>query len=910
MTLSSGTRLGPYEIQSPLGAGGMGEVYRAKDTRLDRTVAIKVLPSHLSSDPELKQRMEREAKAISALQHANICTLYDIGAQDGTDFLVMEFLEGQTLAERLAKGPLPLDQVLKIGTEIAQALDKAHQQGIIHRDLKPANIMLTKAGAKLMDFGLAKPDLPIAARAIGPLTPSTPTMNLASLTAAVSPLTQKGLIVGTFQYMAPELLQGAAADARSDLFSFGCVLYEMITGRRAFEGKSQLSVFTAILEKDPEPITASQPLAPPMLDRLVRACLAKDPADRFQSAHDVAMDLRWMADAIADFSPAESAKPFRQFDKSWTAWAGALALFLIVLAGFAGYRWARSSGEAISLHAEIPPPDKFSLDTTGDAGGMPVLSPQGDKLAFVAHSGETKLLWVRSLNRDSPQALDGTAGAAHPFWSPDGRYIGFFASGKLMKIPAAGGPIASLADAPNSRGGSWGNDVIVFAPDFASGLEKVSAQGGTATPATVLDKTRHSTQRWPWFLPDGRHFIFLATSHTGGDPKQNGIYFGSVDSTESRLLVATESAAQYASGYLLYQVNTALVAQPFDPQRGVLSGSAIPLVNNLRDDVGVWRSIFAVSQNGLMVYQAGSADSARSHLVWFDRTGKELADYDPQETTINDVHALLGVRDVRLSPDNKRVAFASGTGIWTLDLDRKTKTRITFDQQVVQEPAWSPDGKALIFSLQVTTGGGTVKIQSKSSDGSGTEKTLLAEQSAYRYPGLSPDGKYLTYLCCDGDKMVSLWVRPVNGDAKPVAVVQPPSPQSNIYFYRVSPDSHWVAYTSDESGQDEIYLTTFPEGKGKWRVSSNGGFYTAWSGNGKELFYTAITDDFLACPVTPKGSEVEVGMPQHLFHTPLVAVGVLFDVSSDGKRLLVNHTQEVAQAPLQLVTNWPAGLKK
>jgi sugar lactone lactonase YvrE len=411
-------------------------------------------------------------------------------------------------------------------------------------------------------------------------------------------------------------------------------------------------------------------------------------------------------------------------------------------------------------------------------------------------------------------------------------------------------------------------------------------------------------------LPDGRHFIFLATSHTGGDPKQNGIYFGSVDSTESRLLVATESAAQYASGYLLYQVDTALVAQPFDPQRGVLSGSAIPLVNNLRDDVGVWRSIFAVSQNGLMVYQAGSADSARSHLVWFDRTGKELADYDPQETTINDVHALLGVRDVRLSPDNKRVAFASGTGIWTLDLDRKTKTRITFDQQVVQEPAWSPDGKALIFSLQVTTGGGTVKIQSKSSDGSGTEKTLLAEQSAYRYPGLSPDGKYLTYLCCDGDKMVSLWVRPVNGDAKPVAVVQPPSPQSNIYFYRVSPDSHWVAYTSDESGQDEIYLTTFPEGKGKWRVSTNGGFYTAWSGNGKELFYTAITDDFLACPVTPKGSEVEVGTPQHLFHTPLVAVGVLFDVSSDGKRLLVNHTQEVAQAPLQLVTNWPAGLKK
>ncbi len=907
MPLTSGTKLGPYEIQSPLGAGGMGEVYRAKDTRLDRTVAIKVLPSHLSSDPELKQRMEREAKAISALQHANICTLHDIGTQDGTDFLVMEYLEGQTLADRLGKGALPLDHVLKIGTEVAQALEKAHQHGIIHRDLKLANIMLTKAGAKLMDFGLAKPELSIASHAIGPFTPSTPTMNLASLTSAASPLTQKGSIVGTFHYMAPELLQGAEADACSDLFSFGCVLHEMITGRRAFEGKSQLSVFTAILEKDPEPITATQPLAPPMLAHLVRACLAKDPADRFQSAHDVAMDLRWMADSV----PPQSAKPSLQFKKSWTAVLAALVLAFVALGTFGGYRWARSSEEAISIHTEIPPPDKFSLDTTGDAGGMPVLSPQGDKIAFVAHSGETKLLWVRSLNNGSAQQLDGTAGASHPFWSPDGRYIGFFAGGKLMKIPATGGPIVSLADAPNSRGGSWGgDDVIVFAPNFQAALEKVSAQGGTATPATVLDKTKHSTQRWPWFLPDGKHFIFLATSHAGGDPKQNGIYFGSVDSTESHLVAATESAAQYASGYLLYQANTALVAQPIDPQNGILSGSPIPLVSNLRNDVGVWRSIFAVSQNGLMVYQAGSADSARSHLVWFDRSGKELADYDPQETTINDVRALLGVRDVRLSPDNQRVAFASGTGVWTLDFNRKTKTRITFDQQVVQEPAWSPDGKTLIFSLQVTTGGGNVEIQSKASDGSGTEKTLSAEQNAYRYPGLSPDGKYLTYLCCDGDKMVSLWIRPANGDAKPVAVVQPPSPQSNLYFYRISPGSHWVAYTSDESGQDEIYLTTFPEGKGKWRVSSNGGYYAAWSGNGKELIYTALTDDFFACLVTPKGSEIGVGTPQHMFHTPLAAIGVLFDVSSDGKRLLVNHTEEGVQAPLQLVTNWLAQLKK
>jgi serine/threonine protein kinase len=344
MALPGGTKLGPYAIQSPLGAGGMGEVYRAKDTRLDRTVAIKVLPAHLSTDPELKQRLEREAKAISALQHAHICTLYDIGTQGGMEFLVMEYLEGQTLAERLQNGPLPVDQVLKVGAEIAQALEKAHQQGITHRDLKPANIMLTKAGAKLMDFGLAKPKLLIAPPAAGPFTPSTPTMNLASLTSAASPLTQKGSIVGTFQYMAPEVLQGAEADARSDLFSFGCVLYEMVTAHRAFEGKSQLSVLTAILEKEPAPVSVMRPLTPPLLDHVIGACLAKDPADRMQTAQDVALNLQWAADA----APGATGKSQPQFKKAWAVGFGALLLALIVVAGFLGYHWAQSSKVPVS----------------------------------------------------------------------------------------------------------------------------------------------------------------------------------------------------------------------------------------------------------------------------------------------------------------------------------------------------------------------------------------------------------------------------------------------------------------------------------------------------------------------------------------------------------------------------------
>ena len=889
----------------------MGEVYRALDTRLDRIVAIKVLPSHLSSDPELRQRLEREAKAISALQHPNICTLHDIGTQDGTNFLVMEYLEGQTLADRLKKGPLPVDQVLKTGAEVAEALAKAHQQGIIHRDLKPGNIMLTKAGAKLMDFGLAKPKLSIPSQAVGSFTPSTPTMNLASLTSATSPLTQKGSIVGTFQYMAPEILQGTEADARSDLFSFGCVLYEMATGRHAFEGKSQLSVFTAILEKDPEPITASQPLAPPLLDRVVRACLAKDPADRIQSAHDVAMDLRWASESQAESTAAEPSKTSPLLSKSTAPWIAAILLTFIVIAAFAGYQWAKSTETTVSIHAEIPPPDKFSLDATGDAGGMPVLSPQGDKIAFVAQSGETKLLFVRSLSNDSAQGLDGTSGAAHPFWSPDGRYIGFFAGGQVMKIPAASGPATAVAVAPNSRGGSWSmNDTIVFAPSFEGPLAKVSAQGGAVAAATAIDPNKHSTHRWPWFLPDGKHFIFFAGNHFGGDPKENGVYFGSVDNTETHLVVATDSAAQYASGYLLYHAAAALVAQPFNPESGTLSGTPVPVVNNLRDDVGVWRSIFAVSQNGFLIYQLGSTDAAKSHFVAFDRSGKALADYNPQEATITDVRALLGVRDVRLSPDNQRVAFANGTGIWTFDFARKTRTRVTFGEQPVQEPAWSPDGKSLVFLAQVGSGGGGAEIRSKAADGSGTEQKALAELNNYHHPEWSRDGKYLTYLWGQGEKMVSLWIKPVNGDAKPVVIVQPPSPQSNIFNYRISPDSRWVAYQSDESGQPEIYMTSFPEGKGKWRVSTNGGAYPAWGGSSKEIFYENLTADIFVCPLNAKETELQVGTPQRLFHASSPGVGIPFDIFSDNKSLIVNHSEEEAQAPLQLVTNWPAELKK
>jgi Tol biopolymer transport system component len=878
----------------------MGEVYRAKDTRLERTVAVKVLPSHLSSNLELKQRLDREAKAISGLQHPHICTLYDIGSQDGVNFLVMEYLEGQTLADRLAKGPLPLEQTLRIATEIAAAIENAHSQGIIHRDLKPANIMLTKSGAKLMDFGLAKPEVTIAGQAVGPLTPSTPTMNLTALTSATSPLTQKGSIVGTFQYLAPEVLQGAEADERSDIFSFGCVLYEMVAGRQAFEGKSQLSVLTGILEREPDPIVATPPL-PPMLDRVIRGCLAKDPSERLQSAHDLRMDLRWIAESAGDVkAPTE-----RELQKRWVAWGAAAILALLGLAAFAGYRWARGTATTDSIHAEIPPPEKFSLEATGDTGGMPVLSPQGDKMAFVAHFGEEKSIWIRALGADKPQRLEGTQGGMHPFWSPDGKDLGFFANGKLNRIATSGGPITVLADATNPRGGSWGaGDMIVFAPNFMGPLERISAQSGTPSAATVMDPKRHTTHRWPWFLPDGKHFLFLATSHTGGDPKGNGVYFGSVDSTDTRLIVATDSAAQYGSGQLLYRAGTALVAQRFDPEAGKILGPPIPLVGNLRDDVGVWRSIFATSQNGVLVYQEGNAAAARTRLTWLDRAGKEIGTYDVRENAI---------ANVRLSPDGKRTAFITGSpasSVWTLDLERKTKTRVTFDQLPVSEPAWSSDGKTLVFTLAVAQGGENVEIHTKAADGSGAEKNLSAVANNYHFPAFTPDGKYLTYIWGDGNVNVALWIVPVTGDVKPVAIVQPPSSKSNITGYRVSPDGHWVAYVSDESGQNEVYLTSFPEGKGKWKVSANGGAYAAWTANGRELFYNNLNDDIYACAIAPKGLDVEIGTPQRLFHASMPGIGTGYDVAPDGKRFLVNLAEGETAAPLKIISNWPAELKK
>jgi eukaryotic-like serine/threonine-protein kinase len=895
MALSPGTKLGPYEIQSPLGAGGMGEVYRARDTRLDRTVAIKVLPSHLSSNAAARQRFDREARAISSLSHQNICQLYDVGSQGGTDFLVMEYLEGETLADRLAKGPLPLPQLLKCGVEISEGLEKAHRSGVVHRDLKPGNIMLTKSGAKLMDFGLAKPAAAPAASAA-----------TAATLDAKRPLTAEGSIVGTFHYMSPEQVEGRELDARSDIFSFGAVLYEMVTGKRAFDGKSQMSVASAILEKEPEPITVIQPLAPPALDHVVRGCLAKDPESRWQSAGDIAREMQWITTGGSSASAVAAPARLRRKARERFVWGAVIAALIAALAWFG----LRERPQPRVVRAYLPAPEATTFDFVGDYAGPPVLSPDGTRVAFSARAQEISSIWVQTLDSGIARKLDGTEKASDPFWSADGKFIGFFADGKLKKISSVGGATTVLADAPNPRGGAWNKDnLIVYAPDYRDTLWRVSSAGGTPQRATNLDAAKHTTHRWPAFLPDGKHFLFYATNHAGGRADQNGIYFASLETGDAKLILATDSAGQYASGHLLFHIQSALLAQRLDPSTGALSGEPVPVADQVQYDVGTWHTTFTASEDGVLLYEPGS-ESQGLDLVWLDRTGRQL----------KKIGERTNYRGMRLSPDGRRLALSIGdprSDIWILDLARGVRTRLTFDAATHGMPSWSADGQRLAFMTQSGGGGNfSSELHAKAANGGGQDELLMRPDqpaTGLSWPQWSPDGRFLLYQRSSGPSGASVWAVPTSGEKKPFLLVQPQTPQAKIVTERLSPDGRWLAFSSTDSGREEVYVTRFPSGSGRWQVSQNGGIFPVWRSDGKEIYFFGSNApvQLHAAQVNAMGDEFQVESVRPLF--PIrnaVAVGELFDVTPDGSRFLLPVPPKIGSPPMMLVLNWTAELKK
>jgi eukaryotic-like serine/threonine-protein kinase len=905
--LTTGTKLGPYEITGSLGAGGMGEVYRARDTRLGRDVAVKVLPAHLSSNLDLKQRLEREAKAISSLNHPHICTLHDIGSQDGIDFLVMEHLEGETLADRLQKGALPLGEALQIGIQIADALDKAHTRGIVHRDLKPANIMLTKLGTKLMDFGLAKPAPGVAAASsLGPFTPTTPTMSVAALSGDASPLTQKGTVVGTFQYMAPEVLQGAEADGRSDIFSFGCVLYEMIAGRRAFEGKSQFSVLGAILDHEPERISAVRPSSPARLDETARRCLAKNPEQRYGCMHDVKIQLEALAESST--TPVTSGAATSGTSNSRMAWLVAGIAVLVALGTGAAYVF-HSPKPAMVVRSSILPPAGTAFVTMLPWSGPPVLSPDGTLLAFTARDEKAKtLLYVRPLNSMTALPLSGTDDAIYPFWSPDSREIGFFAGGKMKKVSATGGPPQTICDSTNARGGAWSsNGTIIFTPSTTMPLMNVSSAGGTPQPASKLDLAKgENSHRWPSFLPDGKHFLFWARSSKG--PHENLVYLGELGSLQTKVLMKSDSIAVYASSHLLFLRDQSLMAQPFDLGRMELGGDPAPVAEQVGLNGATARPLFTVSQTGVLLYQGGDSTGAWN-LLWSDREGKQLG------------FAAQADRYVApaLSRDDSRLAVMIFNGvygvgdIWVLDLTRGTRTRLTFGDQAgpsnQNTPVWTPDGKTIVYSSSEKGG---QHIYAKAADGSGSERVVLENPDDIEYPdSFSPDGRYLVYerKVTKTDTGLHLWVLPMFGDGKPFPIVQTAFEER---AGQVSPDGKWLAYRNNETGRSEVYITAFPGGGAKWQVSTNGGGAPKWRKDGKELYFLDPSENITAVDVNASGNAVSLGIPHVLFRALDIQPEYgPYDVTGDGKKFLLNSGNvKEGSAPFTLVQNWPAELKK
>jgi len=860
MPLAAGDKLGPYEIISLIGKGGMGEVYKAHDPRTDRDVAIKI------SAEQFNERFDREVRAVAALNHPNICTLFDVGP----NYLVMEYVEGEA-----PQGPLPLEEALRIARQIGDALEAAHEKGIVHRDLKPANIKVKPDGlVKVLDFGLAKMGGTPATQ-----SEESPTMSMAA--------TQAGVILGTAAYMAPEQARGKPVDQRADIWAFGVVFHELLSGRRLFQGDDLAETLASVVKEKPDLSTV-----PPRVRRLLEACLQKDPKKRLQAIGDMRLLLE-------DDAP-EAALPPVVRSQSMVPWV--IAAVLAIVAAVLGYIALRHTREEAPRLVKLyfAPPEKGSINETN--GPSVALSPDGRRVVFKAAVDGKDALWVRDLDSLSLRMLAGTDNAALPFWSPDSRWVGFFAQGKLMKIDVGGGPTITICNADNGRGGTWNeNDVIVFAPKNAGTLFRVPAAGGTPAPVTELDASRkEDAQRYPWFLPDGRHFLYTSMS---GNTEKTAVLIGDLESKDRRELVKVASNAVYVPpGYLLFARDRTLMAQPFDAAKLQTTGDPLPIAEQVDYRSGGFTySYFAASQNGVLAYASGGY-GGNLQITWFDRTGKSAGT----------VGKPVDIQWASLSPDGKSVvtdrAASAGSGdrdIWLYDLARGTEQRITFAGNNIF-PIWSPDGARIAF---LATRDGSGKLLAKAANGTGGEEILDA---ANRAPmDWSRDGRYLTSVTMNSNPKTGndIWMLPLKdsrGDRKPAPVFQTDFQES---YNKISPDGRWLAYQSDESKRPEIYVVGFPGLNGKWQVSVDGGRIPVWSRDGKELYFLSANNKLMAVEIKP-GAQFQAGVPKPLFDVQLGPSSPNFAVSADGRFLIATPVEQGAAVPMTVVLNWQAALKK
>ncbi len=879
MNLATGSRLGPYEIVSRLGAGGMGEVFRARDTRLDRLVAIKVLPSDFAQSTQLALRFEREARAISQLNHPHICTVHDVGHENGIHFLVMELIQGESLADRLSKGPLPIEQTLRYGAEIAEALEKAHKAGVVHRDLKPGNVMITKNGAKLLDFGLAKT--------------TGVSLNVDGSTA-LKPLTEEGAIVGTLQYMAPEQIDGGEADARTDIFALGLVLYEMATGRRAFEAKTRTSLIAAIVASNPVPVSRLQPLTPPSFESVVERCLAKDPDDRWQCAADV----KWQLQRLQNDTGATTAPVSRRGSSrmAWSVAAGALiaAIAITTLA-------LRRSTDTRLIRFTFGPPAGWTFAMDYNLGPMAV-SPDGRYIAFSAKDDASGrlLLWIRDLSAAEATSLPGTDGAGFAFWSPDSRSIGFFAGGYLKRVDLTGGAPQVLCPAAFGRGATWSpQNVIVFSPSPGGPLYRVSASGGVPQQLTHLDvKLGESTHRWPYFLPDGNHFIFLIRRPSTETEPGDSLYMASLDSPQPRRLLDVSSNVAYSEpGYLLFLRDRTLLAQRFNLRTLQLEGDARAVTREPMQYHAAGFGLFNCSRNGLLVYGSGGRIST---LQWLERTGHIEravpgdADYVQPRISTDQHQILFGLPD----PANGNLDQ------WLYDVVRHVSRRITFHPRDDFQGVLTPDGKRLVYS---SNRNGSPNLYIKDVDAS-SEKLLLGGALPLFIESISADGQIALFRRLGAQTQNDIWaVRLSGGEPQPIVAsafndVQP----------AFSPTGRWIAYASDESGHYEVYVARYPGNDSRVQISTDGGTQPTWRGDEKELFYIAPGDRLIAVTIAQAGGVLKPGAPAEIAHVQLRPNRNderEYDVTRDGQRFLINSLPpERRSLPITVVVNWQTAL--